>query len=150
MHPGKVDDVTWRGLSSPDFFKSTKKKGCPFTAPFIKDAEPMGVAGGEREVESLEERKRKEKKGLISAFSFEEVCAAIVQSVPSQLHIMSPCPEGQTGFGAFCFFHFFPPLLFFFSSLPRCLASGTGSEALIWLPVRQQPFNNNAIVPHSS
>lgn len=35
-------------------------------------------------------------------------------------------------------------------SLPCCLASDTGSEALIWLPVRQQPFNNNAIVPHSS
>jgi len=42
---------------------------------------------------------------------------------------------------------FLPPLRIF----PlRCLASGTRSEALIWLPVRQQPFNNNAIVPHSS
>lgn len=41
---------------------------------------------------------------------------------------------------------FLPPHIFPL----RCLASGTRSEALIWLPVRQQPFNNNAIVPHSS
>lgn len=32
----------------------------------------------------------------------------------------------------------------------RCLPSDTRSKALIWLPGRQQPFNNNAIVPHSS
>jgi len=45
------------------------------------------------------------------------------------------------------FFLFAPhPLV----SFPRCLASGAGSEPLIWLPVKQQPFNNNAIVPHSS
>lgn len=55
------------------------------------------------------------------------------------------CQHVQKARMVWAFFLFSPPN--FSSSL---LASGTGSETLIWLPVRQQPFNNNAIVPHSS
>ena len=106
------------------------------------------MVGGEREVERLEARKREKEKKR------PHFCLFILKKfvLPSFNLCHRSCTSCHRVQKArlvlklfFFFFHFCPP-----PPLPRCLASGTGSEALIWLPVRQQPFNNNAIVPHSS
>lgn len=111
-----------------------------------------GRGEGGREVRGEREREREErgeeKMCLFSGFfSFRRSLPCVIFFVCAQR-----VPVSTRVRLVWAFFFFFLLLLFSppLPPPPRFLASGTGSEALIWLPVRQQPFNNNAIVPHSS